>query len=51
MDTNRSRWGIEQWAAHMQNQALPVMRRSQLLIERLVACGIQFAQLFDDRSQ
>ena len=35
MDANRSRWGIEQWAAHMQNQALPVMRRSQLLIERL----------------
>lgn len=35
MDAKRSRWGIEQWAAYVQNQALPVMRRSQLLIGQL----------------
>ena len=32
MDSWKSRWGVGQWAAYFENQALPVMRRSKLLM-------------------
>jgi len=35
MDSWKSRWGVGQWAAYFENQALPVMRRSKLLIAQL----------------
>jgi hypothetical protein len=35
MDAWKSRWGVGQWAAYFQNQALPVMRRSKLLMTQL----------------
>ena len=37
MDSAKSRWGVAQWAAYFQNQALPVMRRSKLLLAALEA--------------
>ena len=39
MDSAKSRWRVEQWAAYVQNQALPVMRRSKLLL-----AGIEVAE-------
>ncbi|HOG51739.1 MAG TPA: HDOD domain-containing protein [Lentisphaeria bacterium] len=35
MDSWKSRWGVGQWAAYFENQALPVMRRSKLLMTQL----------------
>ena len=35
MDRWKSRWGAAQWAAYFENQALPVMRRSKLLMVQL----------------
>lgn len=35
MDLWKSRWGAGQWAAYFENQALPVMRRSKLLMTQL----------------
>lgn len=35
MDSWKSRWGVGQWAAYFENQALPVMRRSKLLMMQL----------------
>jgi HD-like signal output (HDOD) protein len=35
MDSWKSRWGVGQWAAYFQNQALPVMRRSKRLMAQL----------------
>jgi len=35
MDSWKSRWGVGQWAAYFENQALPVMRRSNLLMTQL----------------
>jgi HD-like signal output (HDOD) protein len=35
MDSWKSRWGVGQWAAYFENQALPVMRRSKLLMTDL----------------
>lgn len=35
MDAWKSRWGASQWAAYFENQALPVMRRSKLLMTQL----------------
>ncbi len=32
MDAWKKRWGVDQWAAYFENQALPVMRRSKLLL-------------------
>lgn len=37
MDAWKSRWGVGQWAAYFENQALPVMRRSKLLLAELEA--------------
>jgi HD-like signal output (HDOD) protein len=37
MDVAKSRWGVAQWAAYFQNQALPVMRRSKQLMAALEA--------------
>lgn len=37
MDSWKARWGIGQWAAYFENQALPVMRRSKLLLTQLEA--------------
>lgn len=37
MDIWRNRWGVGQWAAYFENQALPVMRRSKLLMAQLDA--------------
>jgi len=37
MDAWKSRWGVGQWAAYCENQALPVMRRSKLLMAQLEA--------------
>ena len=37
MDSWKSRWGAKQWAAYFEHQALPVMRRSKLLIAALEA--------------
>jgi HD-like signal output (HDOD) protein len=37
MDSWKNRWGVEQWAAYVQNQALPVMGRSKLLLAQLEA--------------
>ncbi|MBS1228424.1 MAG: hypothetical protein H6R17_1701 [Proteobacteria bacterium] len=37
MDSAKSRWGVAQWAAYFQNQALPVMRRSKRLLASLEA--------------
>jgi len=37
MDSWKSRWGVGQWAAYFENQALPVMRRSKLLMAQLDA--------------
>lgn len=35
MDSWKSRWGVGQWAAYFENQALPVLRRSKLLMMQL----------------
>lgn len=35
MDSWKTRWGVAQWAAYFENQALPVMRRSKVLISML----------------
>ena len=35
MDSWKVRWGVGQWAAYFENQALPVMRRSKLLMTQL----------------
>ncbi|MBK7421744.1 MAG: HDOD domain-containing protein [Propionivibrio sp.] len=35
MDSWKSRWGVGQWAAYFENQALPVMCRSKLLMKQL----------------
>ena len=35
MDSWKSRWGVGQWAAYFENQALPVIRRSKLLMTQL----------------
>ena len=35
MDFWKSRWGVGQWAAYFENQALPVLRRSKLLLAQL----------------
>ena len=44
MDSAKSRWGVAQWAAYFQNQALPVMRRSKRLLAALEAAeGEQLA--------
>lgn len=37
MDSWKTRWGVNQWAAYFEHQALPVMRRSKLLMEDLIA--------------
>ena len=37
MDAWKSRWGVGQWSAYFENQALPVMRRSKLLMTQLEA--------------
>jgi hypothetical protein len=37
MDSWKSRWGVGQWAAYFENQALPVMRRSKLLMAQFEA--------------
>ena len=37
MDSHRKQWGVTQWAAYFQNQALPVMRRSKRLMAALEA--------------
>ena len=37
MDSAKSHWGVVQWAAYFQNQALPVMRRSKRLLAALEA--------------
>jgi len=37
MDSWKSRWGVGQWAAYFEHQALPVMRRSKLLMVQLEA--------------
>jgi hypothetical protein len=37
MDVWKSRWGVGQWAAYFQHQALPVMRRSKRLMAQLEA--------------
>ena len=36
MDSWKARWGVTQWAAYFENQALPVMRRSKQMMEQLV---------------
>ncbi len=35
MDSFKARWGVGQWAAYFENHALPVMRRSKLLMTQL----------------
>ena len=35
MDSWKARWGVGQWAAYFEHQALPVMRRSKLLMAQL----------------
>jgi HD-like signal output (HDOD) protein len=35
VDSWKNRWGVGQWAAYFENQALPVMRRSKLLMTQL----------------
>jgi len=42
MDFWRSRWGVGQWAAYFENQALPVMRRSKLLMTALETAEGEF---------
>jgi len=37
MDAWKSRWGVSQWAAYFENQALPVMPRSKVLLAELEA--------------
>ena len=37
MDSWKSRWGVNQWAAYFENQALPVMPRSKRLLAELEA--------------
>lgn len=37
MDSWKNRWGVTQWAAFFENQALPVMRRSKILLTSLEA--------------
>lgn len=37
MDSWKARWGVNQWAAYFENQALPVMVRSKEWLERLDA--------------
>lgn len=37
MDAWKSRWGVGQWAAYFENQALPVMARSKRLLTELEA--------------
>lgn len=37
MDSWKSKWGINQWAAYFENRALPVMPRSKLLLTELEA--------------
>ena len=37
MDAWKSRWGVNQWAAYFENQALPVMPRSKRLLAELEA--------------
>lgn len=37
MDSWRARWGVKQWAAFFEHQALPVMRRSKLLMAQIEA--------------
>jgi HD-like signal output (HDOD) protein len=35
MDSWKSRWGVAQWAAYFENQALPVMRCSKLMLAEM----------------
>jgi len=42
MDSWKSRWGVGQWAAYFENQALPVMRRSKLLMTALETAEGEF---------
>lgn len=35
MDSWKYRWGVNQWAAYFENQALPVMRRSKDMLRQL----------------
>ncbi len=37
MDLWKTRWGVGQWAAYFENQALPVMHRSKVLMTQLEA--------------
>lgn len=37
MDSFKSRWGVNQWAAYFENQALPVMPRSKRMMAELEA--------------
>lgn len=37
MDSWKARWGVTQWAAYFEHQALPVMSRSKLLLTQLEA--------------
>lgn len=37
MDSWKARWGVGQWAAYFENQALPVMHRSKQLMTQLEA--------------
>ncbi len=37
MDLWKARWGVGQWAAYFENQALPVMHRSKVLMTQLEA--------------
>lgn len=37
MDSWKARWGVGQWAAYFENQALPVMHRSKVLMTQLEA--------------
>ena len=37
MDSWKSRWGVNQWAAYFENQALPVMPRSKRILAELEA--------------
>ena len=37
MESAKRRWRVEQWAAYVHNQALPVMRRSKVLLAQLEA--------------
>jgi HD-like signal output (HDOD) protein len=37
MDAWKTRWGVVQWAAYFENQALPVLRRSKLAVAQIDA--------------